>query len=107
MLTKKTRICLDGNFGTVRKISSGTAHSGKDYPFFLNQSEADDFMYNYLQGPKSEVFQKKFNLILRAGGFLYCGFCLSKDEVRSYEPIIIINNVPGIIDIHKKNFISF
>ena len=40
------------------------------------------------------------NLILRAGGFLYCGFCLSKDEVQSYEPIIIINNVPGIIDIH-------
>ena len=61
MLTKKTHICLDGNFGTVRKISSGTAHSGKDYPFFLKQSEADDFMDNYLQGPKSEVFHKKFN----------------------------------------------
>ena len=107
MLTKKTRICLDGNFGTVRKISSGMAHSGKDYPFFLKQSEADDFMDNYLQGPKSEVFHKKFNLIWRAGGFLYCGFCLSKDEVHSYEPIIIINNVPGIIDIHIIFVLSF
>ena len=56
MLTKKTRICLDGNFGTVRKISSGTAHSGKDYPFFPKQSEADDFMDNYLQGPNRRYF---------------------------------------------------
>ena len=44
---------------------------GRVTTFFPKQSEADDFMDNYLQGPKSEVFHKKFNLILRAGGFLY------------------------------------
>ena len=80
---------------------------GRITHFFPKQSEADDFMDNYLQGPKSEVFHKKFNLILRAGGFLYCGVYLPKDEVQSYEPIIIINNVPGIIDIHIIFVISF